>query len=81
MNLRIGNLFLVIISLFCASSLYGQSAIITGTVGDAFGHLPGARVAIEGTTLFTSTDVNGNFRMEVDPGEYKLVTTFVMYST
>lgn len=60
---------------------YSQDAIITGSVSDQFGSLPGAKVAIEGTTISTSTDVNGNFELRVKPGNYKLRASFVMYLT
>ena len=61
--------------------LLGQSAKVTGKVYDQFGNLPGAKVAIEGSTLSTSTDVNGNFLMLVDPGSYNIAVGFVMYNS
>ena len=58
----------------------GQSVKVAGKVYDQFGNLPGASVAVEGSTISTSTDVNGNFLMNIDPGTYKIVAGFVMYS-
>lgn len=59
----------------------GQDALVTGTVSDKFGSLPGAKVAIEGTTFSTATDVNGKFNLEIDPGEYTITASFVLYVT
>lgn len=62
------------------SSAYSQSAVITGVVEDQFGSLPGANVKIEGTSISTSTDVNGFFSLELKPGEYDVSSSFVMYA-
>ncbi|MDC8004579.1 TonB-dependent receptor [Aureisphaera galaxeae] len=61
---------------------YGQSqsrAVIIGNVSDQFGSLPGATVSIEGTDLVTTTDVKGNFSLDVDEGTYVVNASFVMY--
>ncbi len=57
-----------------------QSVKVAGKVYDQFGNLPGAKVAVQGSTISTSTDVNGNFLMNLDPGTYDVVASFVMYS-
>lgn len=63
------------------SSCYAQTAVISGTVSDQFGSLPGAKVVLEGTAFSASTDVNGNFRLKVNAGEYLLKASFVLYLT
>lgn len=59
-----------------------QQGTITGTVTDAqTGEpLPGVNVVIEGTTQGSSTDGQGNYRIEdVEVGTYTLVASFVGY--
>lgn len=68
------------LSLIFLAPAWGQSVKIAGKVYDQFGSLPGAKVAVEGSTLSTSTDVNGSFMMEIDPGTYNIVAGFVMYN-
>jgi hypothetical protein len=56
------SIILLIGSLFC----YSQSATITGVVRDDQGvALEGANIVIEALELYTSTDVRGEFSMEV----------------
>lgn len=73
-------LFLFIIG--AGFSSFSQSrATISGNVSDQFGNLPGARVGIEGTINGTTTDVNGNFLIEVEEGDYVITAEFVMYNS
>ncbi len=60
--------------------IHAQTAKITGSVADQFGNLPGARVVVGGTSIMTATDVGGNFSLSLDPGDYTLTASFVMYS-
>ncbi len=76
-NLIIG--WVLLCSLMIVTSSQGQSVKVTGRVYDQFGNLPGAKVAIEGATISTATDVNGNFQLNMDPGTYNIVVGFVMY--
>lgn len=76
---RIGLLFLL--ALFVVLPSWGQSVKIAGKVYDQFGNLPGAKVGIQGATISTSTDVNGSFLLEIDPGSYQVAASFVMYTT
>jgi len=69
------NLTLVLLSV----AVYAQTTV-NGTIKDQFGPLPGANVAISGTTSGTSTDVNGNFSLTSnEPLPWKLVVTYVGY--
>jgi preprotein translocase subunit YajC len=43
--------------------------------------LPGANVIIEGTTMGTITDMDGSFSLEVAPGSYTVVFSYVGYTT
>ena len=57
------------------------AALVTGRVTDAKGEgLPGVTVLVKGTQTGTSTDVNGNFSLEV-PDNATLVISSVGYTT
>ncbi len=73
---------LLLFMLLAVTTIYAQTrATITGTISDQFGGLPGATVSIEGTTLVTTTDVNGMYEFSVDEGTYIINASFVMYIT
>ena len=55
-----------------------QTKRITGVVSDAMGPVIGASVAVKGTTNGTSTDNDGQFSLNVSPGQ-TLVVTYVGY--
>lgn len=55
-------------------------SIITGTVSDASGPLPGASVVVQGTTQGTQTDFDGNFTLETD-SDAVLVISYIGYHT
>lgn len=42
---------------------------VTGMVSDAEGPLPGAKVAIQNTAISVETDIDGNYAIEVRPGQ------------
>ena len=59
---------------------FGQSSIIQGTVTDESGApLVGVNVVIQGTTLGTITDANGNYQIEAGAGS-TLTFSFVGWS-
>ncbi len=74
----------LIVSLFLAtiSTTYAQT-LISGVVSDvnADAPLPFASVVLEGTTLGTVTDLNGEFRLPLDPGSYTIAVSFMGYQT
>lgn len=53
---------------------------ITGTVSDATGPLPGAIIAVKGTTRSVATDLEGKYSITASPGDV-LVFSFTGYST
>ena len=58
------------------------TTMITGTITDVFSgeSLAGVEVKIEGTTLKTYTDFDGNFNFNnVKPGDYKITTSYISY--
>ena len=73
-------LVLVLLSL-SGSPAVGQTPTLTGTVTDDQGlALPGASVALKGTTTGTSTDSHGAFALSAGPGAV-LVVSFVGYTS
>ena len=77
-------LFLVItlLMVFCQQETMAQSQRVAGNVSDVRGEpLPGATVAVKGTTKGASTDMNGNFQIQLTPEENTLVITMVGFTT
>lgn len=61
--------------------LMAQNATLTGTVTDELSEpLIGATVFLEGTSIGTVTDLDGNYRVEnITPGTYEVAISFVGY--
>lgn len=71
---------LLVILVLTITNIAAQSrATVSGYVSDQFGKLPGATVAIEGSGLVTTSDVNGFYSFELEEGEYVVSASFVMY--
>jgi iron complex outermembrane receptor protein len=61
---------------------FAQTTTVRGTVKDPAGlPLAGASVVVEGTKKGVITDANGNFAMNVAPGNYTLVVSYVGVQT
>jgi len=62
---------------------FAQKGSIKGKVLDETNQpLPGVAVSIDGTTLGSATDVNGNYTISgVNPGNYTLTAKFIGYTT
>lgn len=54
---------------------------IRGKVTDGKGPLPGVSVKIDGTNTVTTTDVNGNFTFNLNPGTYRILFTYVGFES
>lgn len=74
---------LLVLSLFAIQLSFAQSAQITGTINDGEFNdvLPFANVVIKGTSNGTISDFEGKYALEVEPGTYTLVFSFVGYQT
>ncbi|MCK7534195.1 MAG: carboxypeptidase-like regulatory domain-containing protein [Marinilabiliales bacterium] len=73
-------LFFVLFVLAGASTLWAQTKVITGTVTSATegeGAIPGVTVFVKGTTVATSTDINGRYSLTVPENAETLVFTFI----
>ena len=75
------HIYLLLIGLFLTSHLFGQSGTIKGTVVEVAGGsefpVPFANVFLEGTTIGTSTDFDGNFSFEGPVGQHALIISSV----
>ena len=65
----------------CIGVAFGQETTIRGTVVDETGEsVIGASVQVEGTTVGTITDMDGNFSVKVPAGKKILVFSYVGYT-
>ncbi|MEQ7798922.1 SusC/RagA family TonB-linked outer membrane protein [Pedobacter sp. ASV1-7] len=71
----------VIIKSKTESSSSESKKPIRGKVTDGKGPLPGVSVKIDGTNIVTTTDVNGNFTLNLTPGTYRILFTYVGYES
>ncbi|WP_415060837.1 TonB-dependent receptor domain-containing protein [Flavobacterium sp.] len=74
--------FLVILSFSCF--VQAQKGTISGVLTDKDMNnepLPFANVQIKGTTIGTTTDENGKYNLQVEPGNYVVVFSFLGYQT
>lgn len=60
---------------------YAQEKTVTGKVTDSEGPLPGVSVIVQGTSVGTQTDLDGNYRINVPSGETVLVFQFLGYAS
>lgn len=68
--------------LFCCTAVQAQAGRqITGKVIDAMGELPGVSVVIKGTTNGTTTDLNGEFKLDNVKNGDVLQFSFIGYKT
>jgi len=77
------KLLLVLLSSCCAFAAWSQATEVTGRVLSSEDNLPipGVNVVVEGTTRGTTTDVDGNYSIQLQPGENVLVFSFVGFAT
>ena len=71
--------FILVSFLFLASNLWAQDRTISGTVSsdeDGSG-LPGVNVILQGTTVGTTTDVNGSYSLDIPSDGGTLVFSFI----
>ena len=75
-------LFLQLIFIALPVALYAQDKVITGTVRDLGGTLPGASVVEKGLPgNGTITDANGHFKLTLKGNSNALIVRFVGYAT
>lgn len=74
-------IILLILILSVNSFVFAQNKVVTGKVSasDTGESLPAATVAVQGTSRGVITDMNGNYQIEVLPGDAVLLFSFVGY--
>jgi len=78
------GILVILILLFASAGVKGQTGTIEGTVKDKINSetLIGTTVQIDGTTIGTTTDINGQFALRnLKPGKYNLKVSYVSYTT
>ncbi len=69
--------FMLAVSLLPLTSL---AATLKGHIADSKGEaLPFATVYIQGTTIGTSANVNGEYQLTLEPGKYKVICQYIGY--
>jgi len=74
------KLLFTVAMLGCALNLLAQSAIITGTIYDQNGPLPGANIISE-DGKGTSTDVLGSYRLKLPTGSHNLTISYIGFES
>ncbi|RBW61374.1 TonB-dependent receptor [Tenacibaculum sp. E3R01] len=74
------NGILTLLLAFLVHVTYAQDKVISGTVSDESGPLPGVTILKKGTTNGTETDFDGNYSLKVKTGDI-LVFSFVGMKT
>nr|MBA3706814.1 carboxypeptidase-like regulatory domain-containing protein [Bacteroidota bacterium] len=77
------NLLFTVMLVLLQVALFAQSRTIKGTVKDSKTNetLPGVTVLVEGTTTATTTDVKGEYTINVEGEGKKLIISSVGYLT
>ncbi|MEH1007415.1 TonB-dependent receptor [Winogradskyella sp. ECml5-4] len=71
---------LLVFSLFSLVG-FSQTGVVTGKIYDSEFNdlLPFANIVVKNTTIGTTSDFDGNYELELDPGTYVIVYSFVGY--
>ena len=71
----------ILIALALSSSVFAQTGTITGRIFDKINNeaLPFTNVVIDGTTIGATTDLDGNYTLNVEPGLYNITASFIGY--
>src|SRR5690349_8536210 len=77
------NLLFSMLFVLVQIAVFAQSRVVKGTISDSKTKetLPGVTVLIEGTTVATSTNMNGEFTINVEGEGKKLVISSIGYVT
>ncbi len=78
---RLISLLLGLWTILAGLPASAQNREVTGTVSDEAGPVVGATVIVKGSSVGTTTDANGSYRIEVPGTDAVLVFSFVGYET
>ena len=72
---------LILVATLASLSLYAQKGAVSGTILDTDGFpLIGANIVIEGTGTGATTDFDGKYQFQADPGTYTLIASYIGYA-
>ncbi|MCB9255725.1 MAG: TonB-dependent receptor [Chitinophagales bacterium] len=73
----------LLFSLVFVSSVFAQQGKVRGVIIDDENAetLIGVSVVVEGTTIGTITDLDGNYSLSLDPGSYTIVYSYISYAS
>lgn len=80
-NHTLKNLSMLILLLAISIGLNAQNGTVSGTVSEADGALIGATVAVQGMSMGTTTDLDGNYSIDLPEGNYTLEVSYTGYET
>ncbi|MFS4493435.1 SusC/RagA family TonB-linked outer membrane protein [Maribacter sp. 2308TA10-17] len=81
LKIKMYNKALLCIMVFMTCGFSYAQLMVTGTVSDANGPLPGASVVVKGTTNGTQTDFEGNFTLNAISNDAIILFSYIGYST
>lgn len=74
------RLWLILAIFSISSSLVGQTGTISGKISEGDEPLIGATVVVVGTSIGTTTDLDGNYSISVEAGTYVLEASYIGFS-
>jgi TonB-dependent starch-binding outer membrane protein SusC len=79
----IKRLLFIIVTLFYSSFVFSQGQVVTGVVTDkeTSESIPGVNIVIQGTTTGVITDLDGNFKIEINDPSAVLAFSSIGYLT
>lgn len=81
--MRFNKLLFTALLVLVSTLMYGQSAVVSGTMLDAETGEPlmFANVLVEQLGTGTDTDIDGKYQLKLEPGIYTLVASYVGYAS
>ncbi len=80
-NLNMMKMTLIVLCLGMVSFTFAQTGTVTGVISDASGPIIGASVSVAGTSRGTSTNLDGEYKLELPPGTYTINASYLGYET
>ena len=79
----IKSVILILITTLISINVYSQKGILAGKVIDekTAEELIGTTIVVTGTSTGAITDFDGNFSLELDPGNYSITCSYISYQT
>lgn len=81
--MKIKTQLLLVVLFFTFSFVNAQEGVVSGnlTDGELLDPMAFANIVVKGTTIGTTSDFDGKYQLNLEPGTYTLVFSFVGYDT